>query len=62
MITKNQYRGSIALKGGLGQFVDLRGAWQERGEGVFEWGEVDTSMHTMKVVQNWKINLFLISK
>ena len=35
-------------KGGLGQFADLRGAWQERG-GVFQWGEggVDTPMHTM---------------
>ena len=35
-VTKNQYRGGrIASKGGLGQFTDLRGAWQERG-GVFE--------------------------
>ena len=25
-------------KGGLGQFVDLRGAWQERGSDVFEGG------------------------
>ena len=33
---KNQYRGGIAYKGGLGQFADLRvGAWQERGEWCF---------------------------
>ena len=32
--------------GGVGQFVDLRGAWQEREGGVFEDG-VDTLMHTM---------------
>ena len=25
-------------KGGLEQFVDLRGAWQERGDGIFEGG------------------------
>ena len=31
-------------KGGLGQFADLRGAWQERGGGVFEG--VDMQMHT----------------
>ena len=36
-------------KGGLGQFADLRGAWQERGGGVFEWGGggVDTPMQTI---------------
>ena len=33
------------MGGGLGQSVDLRGAWQERGGGVFEGG-VDTPMHT----------------
>ena len=33
--------------GGLGQFVDSRGAWQERGGGVFEGGGVDTPMSTM---------------
>ena len=35
----------------LGQFVNLRGAWQERGDGVFdERGEGgDTPMHTMKM-------------
>ena len=26
------------LKRGFGQFADLRGAWQERGGGVFEGG------------------------
>ena len=37
--TKNQYRGGrIVQKGGLGQFADLRGAWQERGGGVLEGG------------------------
>ena len=29
--------GGLPQKGGLGQFTDLRGAWQERG-GVFEGG------------------------
>ena len=28
------YRGELPKKGGLGQFADLRGAWQKRG-GVF---------------------------
>ena len=39
--------------GWLGQFVDLRGAWQERGGGVFEgeWGGVDTPMHIMVICQ-----------
>ena len=33
-------------QGGLGEFADLRGVWQERGwVGV---GGVDTPMHTMK--------------
>ena len=32
---KNQYRGGgIAKEGGVGQFANLRGAWQERGGGV----------------------------
>ena len=26
-VLKNQYIGGIAKKGGLGQFVDLRGGW-----------------------------------
>ena len=26
------------LKGGGGQFADLKGAWQERGGGIFEGG------------------------
>ena len=35
--------------GGLGLFADLRGAWQERGGGVFEGGGgVETPMHTME--------------
>ena len=34
------WRGDCRKMGWLGQFVDLRGAWQERGGGVFEgeWG------------------------
>ena len=36
---KNQYIGGLPKKGGLGQFVDLRGgAWQERGGGVLRGG------------------------
>ena len=31
---KDQYRGGLPKKGGLGQFVNLRGAWQERGGGM----------------------------
>ena len=38
--------GGLPKKGGLGQFADLGGAWQERGGGGFEGG-VDTPMHTM---------------
>ena len=33
-------------KGGLGQFADLREAWQETGGGVFEWRLIPL-MHTM---------------
>ena len=32
------YKGVLPKKGGLTQFVDLRGAWQERRGGVFERG------------------------
>ena len=37
---KNQYTGGIALKGGLGQFPDLRGGGGlgKKGVGVFEGG------------------------
>ena len=35
----------LPKKGGVGQFVDLRGAWQERKGGVLEG--VDIPMHTM---------------
>ena len=31
-------RGIFPKKRGLGQFAELRGAWQERGDGVFERG------------------------
>ena len=33
---KKQYRGGLPKKGELGQFADLRGAWQERGGSIFE--------------------------
>ena len=50
-MTKKVYKQKYCLKkGGLGQFVDLRGAWQET-EGVFFFmggGGVDTPMHTMR--------------
>ena len=38
--TKNRYKGmGIAYKGGLGQFLDLRGGLaSKRGGGVFEGG------------------------
>ena len=46
---------------GLGKFTELRGAWQERGGGVFKGGMggggVDTPMHTMKIYQVQKIHL-----
>ena len=36
---RNQYIGGDCLKRGeLGQFQDLRGAWQKRGGDVFEGG------------------------
>ena len=37
-VTKNQYIGGTALKGGgaHGQFADLKGACRRRGGGVFE--------------------------
>ena len=43
---KNQYIGGLPKKGGLGQFVDLRGGLGKKGGGVFEGG-VDTLMPTM---------------
>ena len=56
--TKNQYReGDCLKKGGLGQFVNLRGALARKRGRCF-WGGVDTPMHTMRVVQN----LFFVSK
>ena len=36
---KNQNRAKNCPRtGGLGQFADLRGAWPERGDGVFDGG------------------------
>ena len=40
------YREELPKKGGLGQWTDLRGAWQKRG-GIFDRG-IDTPMHTMR--------------
>ena len=38
-LEKPIYRGRLPKKGGLGQFVGLRGgAWQEREGGAFEGG------------------------
>ena len=46
-VAKKQKKGENCLKrGGLGQFADLRRAWQRRG--VFFRG-VDTCMHIMEV-------------
>ena len=35
---KNNIKGGLPKKGGLGQFANLRGPWQERGGGVLEGG------------------------
>ena len=35
---KTNIEGELPKKGGLGQFADLRGGWQERGGSVFEGG------------------------
>ena len=44
-LMKNQYRGENCLKrGGLGQFCQFRGAWQEREGVVLRGGGL---MHTM---------------
>ena len=45
---KNQYVGGVALKRGLGQFADIRGAWKKRGGKVFLMG-VDISMYNRKI-------------
>ena len=37
-VTKNQYIGGNCLRWESEQFSDLRGAWQKRGDGVFEEG------------------------
>ena len=44
--TRNQDIGEIALKGGLGQFADLRGRLGKK-EGVVFLRGFDTLMHTM---------------
>ena len=36
---KDQYRGGLPKKGGLGQFVNLRGGLaRKRGDGIFDGG------------------------
>ena len=58
-VTWNQYTGEIGLKGGLGQFADLRfkgGAWQERGV-VFKGEGVDTPMYTMVLPHGKMVHL-----
>ena len=42
-------------KGGLGQFADLRGAWEERGGGVFEGGLIPK--HTLCYIFSHQDNL-----
>ena len=41
--------------GELGQFVDLRGPYQEKGGGAFEWG-VDTPMPTMIILSHLELS------
>ena len=43
------YRGNC-LKRKVGQFPDLRGAWQKKAGTAFERGGGDTLMHTMRVM------------
>ena len=45
--TRNQYRGGMPKKRELRQLANLRGAWQEGRNCIFDGG-VDTLMHTMK--------------
>ena len=47
---KSQYIEGNCLKRKVGQFPDLRGAWQKKAGTVFERGGGDTLMHTMRVM------------
>ena len=47
---------------GLGQFVGLRGAWEERGGGVYEGGGVDTPMPTMIILSHLKLSRIALPK
>ena len=58
---KTNIEGGLPKKGGLGQFVDLRGTLARKRGWCF-WGGVDTPMRSMRVVQNLKRNLFFVSK
>ena len=42
--------------GGLGQFVGLRGAWQERGGGVYDGGGVNIPMPTMIILSRLELS------
>ena len=44
---KNNIKGGLPIKRGLGQFADLRGAGLGKKEGGWEGGGVDTPMHTV---------------
>ena len=54
---KTIYRGDCLKRSGLGQFADLRGAWQIEVQGWF-LGGVDTLMHTM-IEQEYMENVYL---
>ena len=54
-LEKTIYR-EDCLKRGLGQFFDLRGAWQERGGGVFERETVHTPMPTMIILSHLELS------
>ena len=52
---KTDIEGGLPKRGGLIQFADLKGAWQERrGWCFWGWG-VDTPMHTMWGRRSWNI-------
>ena len=54
--TKNQYRGGDCLKGGLGQFADLKGSWHKRWGSVFEEGGL---IPRCTLCSHWKLTDFL---
>ena len=48
-ITPANIQGGLPKNGGLAQFADLRGAWQERQGWCFLLG-TETPVHTMRVL------------